>query len=335
MRIPAYVRVLTAGAAVTLAMGAATNGSGPVLLVANQGDHTLSVVDPVAGKEIATIPVGGVTGHEVEVSPDGKFAYVPIYGNSGVGAPGTNGSTMSVIDIAARKVVSTVDFGHGVRPHKPIYNAATKKLYVTTELDKAITVLDPKTLKIEGQVPTGAEQSHMLVVSKDGKTGYTSNVRPGSVSVLDMAGHKTITVIPISNSAQRISLSPDGRWVFTSDQTQPRIAMIDRSSNTVKQWIDLPAVGYGSTATLDGKYLLVGMPRAKQLAVVDLGTLQVVHTLDIPGGGQGEILMRPDRKVAYVSQYPGHQVAEVDLSTWTVTRTIDVGQRADGMAWAK
>ena len=77
------------------------------------------------------------------------------------------------------------------------------------------------------------------------------------------------------------------------------------------------------------------MPRAKQLAVVDLGTLQVVHTLDIPGGGQGEILMRPDRKVAYVSQYPGHQVAEVDLSTWTVTRTIDVGQRADGMAWAK
>ena len=169
MRIPAYVRVLTAGAAVTLAMGAATNGSGPVLLVANQGDHTLSVVDPVAGKEIATIPVGGVTGHEVEVSPDGKFAYVPIYGNSGVGAPGTNGSTMSVIDIAARKVVSTVDFGHGVRPHKPIYNAATKKLYVTTELDKAITVLDPKTLKIEGPCPTGAEQSHMLVVSKDGK----------------------------------------------------------------------------------------------------------------------------------------------------------------------
>jgi YVTN family beta-propeller protein len=335
MKIPVYARMLLAGATLALGMGAAGTGNGPMLLVANQGDHTLSIVDPVAGKEIATIPVGGVTGHEVAASPDGSTAYVPIYGNSGVGAPGTDGSTISVIDLASRKIVGTVDFGHGVRPHMPLYDPVSGKLYVTTELERAITIIDPKTLKIEGQIPTGADQSHMFVVSHDGKHGYTANVRPGSVSVLDMAARKTITIIPISGSTQRICISRDDRLVFTADQTQPRMAVIDTSTNAVKQWVPLPSVGYGSAVTLDGKYLLVAMPRAKQLAVVDLATMQVVHTTDLPAGGQGEILMRPDGKVAYVSGYPGHQVAEVEVGSWNVARVIEVGQRGDGMAWVK
>ena len=89
----------------------------PMLLVANQGDNDLSLIDPSVGKQIATVPVEGVTGHEVAASPDGKTAYVPIYGDSGVGRPGTDGAKISVIDLASRKVVHTIDFGHGVRPH--------------------------------------------------------------------------------------------------------------------------------------------------------------------------------------------------------------------------
>jgi len=68
-----------------------------VLLVANKGDQTLGLIDPDAGRQIATVAEGGNTGHEVVASPDGKKAFVPIYGNSGVGLPGTDGSTLAVI----------------------------------------------------------------------------------------------------------------------------------------------------------------------------------------------------------------------------------------------
>ena len=148
----------------------AAKTDGPLLLVANQHDHNLSLVDPGAGKQVATVPVDGVTGHEVAASPDGKTAYVPIYGDSGVGRPGTDGTKMSVIDLASRKVVHTVDFGHGVRPHCAIYDRNSGMLYVTTELDKTVSIIDPKTLKIVGTVPTGQEQSHMLALSRDGST---------------------------------------------------------------------------------------------------------------------------------------------------------------------
>src|SRR5262249_6340859 len=77
--------------------------AGPLLLVANKGDHTLGIVDPQAGRQLATVEESGITGHEVIASPDGLTAYVPIYGNSGVGRPGTDGQTLDVIDIAARR----------------------------------------------------------------------------------------------------------------------------------------------------------------------------------------------------------------------------------------
>ena len=62
---------------------------------------------PRPAKVIASVLEGGVTGHEVIASPDGRLAYVPIYGNSGVGKPGTDGSNLVVIDIASQKVVGT------------------------------------------------------------------------------------------------------------------------------------------------------------------------------------------------------------------------------------
>ncbi|MDP9049627.1 MAG: YncE family protein [Acidobacteriota bacterium] len=275
-----------------------------------------------------------MTGHEVAVSADGKRAFVPIYGDSGVGRAGTDGSTMAVIDLAGRKVVATVDFGHGVRPHMPLLDPTSGMLYVTTELDKAVTVIDPKTLKIVGKIPTGQEQSHMLAVTRDGKRGYTANVGPGTVSVLDMPGRKTIAVIPISGTTQRISMSPDAKMVFTADQTKPQMAVIDTATNEVKTWIPLPAVGYGSAVTPDGKWLLVKLGTVKQVAVIDLAGMKVARTIDVPAGS-GEILMRPDGQVAYVSCPIDGKVAEIDLMTWKVARVIDAGHGADGLAWAK
>jgi YVTN family beta-propeller protein len=305
-----------------------------VLLVANKGDHTLGIIDPEAGKQVATVAEGGVTGHEVIASRDGRLAYVPIYGNSGVGQPGTDGSNLVVVDIASRKVVGNVDFGHGVRPHCPMIGPSDGLLYVTTELDKAITVIDPASMKIVGKIPTGRPESHMLAISRDGRYGYTANVGSGTVSVLDMTGRKTIDVISVAPVVQRIALSVDGRFVFTSDQTKPQLAVIDISTRKVKTWIPLPAPGYGAAATPDGKWLVIAMPGAKQVGAINLQTMKLDHAIDVPASPQ-EVLIRPDGAVAFVSCDRSQKVAEIRTSDWTVTRLIDAGAGVDGLAWAQ
>ena len=306
------------------------------LLVVNQGDTSLSIVDPASAKQIAVIAEGTPTmhGHEIATSADGRAAYLPIYGNVGVGKPGLDGRQMLFIDLPSRKIVGTLDFGHGVRPHQPVYDARRKLLYVTTELDRSVTIIDPGTRRIIGSIPTGQAQSHMLVLSHDGRRGYTANVGPGTVSVLDMIGRKTVAVIPISGETQRISISNDDHWVFTSDQTKPRLAVIDTATNKVKSWVPLPGTGYGTAPTPDGRFLLVAVPPTNQVAVVDLASMKVVRNIGVPSTPQ-EILIRPDGKVAYVSCNTSGQVAAIDLAQWKVQNLITAGKYADGLAWAK
>ena len=311
----------------------AGNGSKGSLVVANKGDAAMGIIDPEAGRQVAEVPEGGVTGHEVIASPDGRTAYVPIYGSGGVGSPGTDGTNLVVVDIASRKIVGNVDFGHGVRPHCPLIGPKNGMLYVTTELDQSVTVIDPKTLKIVGSIPTGQAESHMLAITRDGRRGYTANVGPGTVSVLDLEAKKTLAVIPVSGNTQRISLSADDRLVFTADQTKPQLAVIDTATNQVSHWVPLPAPGYGTAATADGRWLLVAVPHANQVAVVDLAAMKVAHTIAVPRAPQ-EVLIRPDQQVAYVSCDASGKVAEIGLSGWKVNRLIDAGKSADGLAWA-
>src|SRR6266567_1114405 len=144
------VQLLICTVAMSISSGSQPVNRNSILLVANKGDHTLGIINAATGRQIATVPEQGTTGHEVAASPDGKLAYVPIYGNSGVGKP---------------------DFGHGVRPHCAVFGPKDGLLYVTTELDKTISVIDPHSLKIVGTIPTGQAESHMLAISPDGERG--------------------------------------------------------------------------------------------------------------------------------------------------------------------
>jgi YVTN family beta-propeller protein len=317
------------GSAILLQSANAAPPGGGFLVVANQYEHTVLIVDPESRQELAKIVVG-VNGHELIVSKDGRFAYVPIYGNSGVGKPGTDGKTIDVIDLQERKLVATIDLGKGVRPHRAEWGPGGF-LYVTAELAKAVDVLDPATRKVIAEIPTGQEQSHMLVISPDGSRGYTANVGAGSVSVLDLAKRSLVTTIPVAKTVQRISISPDGRRVFTHDQDAPRIAVIDTASNKITNWIELPASVYASEPTPDGRWLLA-LSQKGELYAVDLQTQKVTRMLKVSNRAS-EILIRPSGEVAYISGTVAGKIEVLDLRTWEMQKPIELTPGVDGLGW--
>jgi YVTN family beta-propeller protein len=239
-----------------------------------------------------------------------------------------------VIDLAKRAVVGTIDFGKGIRPHCPVFGPKNGLLYVTTELENSVTIIDPTTLKIVGSIPTGQPQSHMLAITHDGRRGYTANVSTGTVSVLDLEVNKLLTTIPVATMTQRISISMDDRWVFTADQTKLRLIVIDTATNTVSTSIPLPGLAYGTAPTPDGRWLVVALPAISKVGLVDLTTMKMVHTVDVPKAPQ-EILVDPAGTVAYASCDASGQIAVIDIKNWRVEKLIPVGPVADGMAWAK
>src|ERR1700720_280415 len=296
------------------------------LVVVNQAEHKVLLVEPDLHRIFATITVG-VSGHEAAVSPDARFIYVPIYGNSGVGKPGTDGNAIDVIDVSKRQVSHSIPLGP-VRPHRAEFGP-DGLLYVTAEVGNTVKIVGPAKQQVIGEIPPGAPQSHMIVISPDGQRAYTSNVGPGNISVLDIPARRLIAVIPVAKTIQRISMSVDGTRLFTHDQNAPRLAVIDLPDrkakdaipNKVSRWIDLPCVAYASAPTPDGKWLLVACMAKHQLLAINMATLKIAKTFDLPES-PSEILVIPDGATAFISCVSAGKIAMLDLRAWQLQQPI-------------
>src|SRR6266852_5866670 len=191
-----------------------------LLVVANQMEHTLLIVDPESRRELAKVVVG-VNGHEVTVSKDGRFAYVPIYGNSGVGRPGTDGSTIDVIDLQDHKLAGTIDLGKGLRPHRAEFGP-DGLLYVTAELANAVDVIDLAKRSLITTIPV-AKTVQRISMSPDGLSVFTHDQDAPRIAVIDTATNKITKWIELASPAYASETTPDGRWLMALSMVANRL----------------------------------------------------------------------------------------------------------------
>jgi YVTN family beta-propeller protein len=300
------------------------------LLVVNLKLHSVLVVNPETGTVVQTIPVG-ISGHEIALSADRRFAYVPIYSDAVLGDAGHDGRTIDVIDLKALKVTASIDLGRTLRPHQAVFGP-DGLLYVTAELANAVEVVDTQKRTVVAEIPTGKPQTHAIAISPDGSRAYTANVDSGTVSVLDLRARKLIAIIQVTKRVQRIAISNDGRWVFTCDWDSPREAVIDTRTLAVSRWIDLKGVPFSNKLTPDGRWLLVSETKDDKglLEVVDLQTMQAVKSFVLDAQPFG-FLIHGNR--AYMSCLTQGKIEILNLSNWTLERPIPLTWGTDGMAW--
>jgi DNA-binding beta-propeller fold protein YncE len=75
------------------------------LIATNKRGQSVSVFDPVTGKELAKIPTQRKIVHGAVVSPDDRYAFISVEG------VGSEPGTVEVIDLSSLKTVATVDVG--------------------------------------------------------------------------------------------------------------------------------------------------------------------------------------------------------------------------------
>ena len=75
------------------------------LIATNKRGQSVSVFDPVAGKELARIPTKRKVVHGAVVTPDDRYAFITVEG------VGSEPGTVEVIDLASYKTVATIDVG--------------------------------------------------------------------------------------------------------------------------------------------------------------------------------------------------------------------------------
>lgn len=322
-----YVWVVMVVAYSTIVAGAcyAQMPSG-TLLVVNKGESTLAIVaaDTMDSIKVPT----GPTPHEVAASGDGRYAVVTNYGAH------QDGTTISVIDLGTRKEIHRVDLGDLRGPHGVAFHGG--KAYFTVEGSKKIARYDPASNKIDWTHDIGQNRTHMLVISKDGHTIYTSNVNSDSVTVVSGNADRTQwtnTVVSVGKGPEGIDLSPDGKEVWAANSGDGTVSVIDTISKKVKQTINVGTKHSNRLKfTPDGKLALISDLGSGDLVVVDTASRKEVKRMNLGKSAEG-ILILPDGSRAFVAVSGDNKVVLVDLKTFAVAPASVPGVDPDGMAW--
>jgi YVTN family beta-propeller protein len=298
------------------------------LLVLNKAESTLMFVDPATLKVVATIAVGDAP-HEVQVAQGGRVAIVTNYGT------GPNpGSTISIVDPSVRREVRRLQVPV-LRPHG-LY-AVGQHLYITAEGSRVVMRYNIRKSSVDMYLGTGAETSHMVVVTPDEKKIYTANIGSDSISVLDLSGAPQkvgLKQIPVGKGPEGIDLSPDGKQLWTSHRADGKLSIIDTATDQVIKTLTIGTkMANRVKFTLDGKYALVSDPPSSEVLVLDAATGDVVKHIKTLAGPEG-ILIAPDGKRAFVACSEANKVQVIELEKLEASWAIEVGKGPDGLAWA-
>ena len=303
----------------------AASGAAELLLL-NKADATLWFIDPSTGRSGASV-VTGDGPHEIELSSDGKLAFVGNYGTQ------TPGSSLSVIDIAARKELARVDLGELKRPHGLSF--VDGRLYFTSEASKRVARFNPQTRRVDWQFETGQDVTHMVLATRDGAKLFTTNIGSNTVSIIERVANNDWkqTLVAVGAGPEALDLAPNGHELWVGHSRDGGISVIDVTGKKVAQTFNANTKRSNRLKfTPDGKTVLVSDLSGGELVVIDANTRSEKARIKVGRVATG-ILIRPDGQVAYVACSGENYIAVVDLKTLTVVKTIPTGASPDGMAW--
>jgi YVTN family beta-propeller protein len=276
--------------------GIAAPASGDLLLVTVEGGKgELVWIDPTTDKVVRRLPTGPAP-NQLAITPDGKFAYVPVGGGiyqvvdvaeakiidkivtggqphnalcSADGqhmylAPLGGKKTVTIVDVASRKVVGEIPFSGSVRPIT--ITRDEKKLFAQVDdlvgIEMAGVAARKMIHRVPAEVPAELQKissrSHGLGVRPGDKEVWDCDVERKLVHVYDISGEKPrqVASIPIGGTVYWLTFDPEGKFGYVSVRSGNEVAVVDAVKREV-----VARIPVGKEPK---RLLVVDVPRAKK-----------------------------------------------------------------------
>ncbi len=189
-------------------------------------------------------------------------------------------------------------------------------LLVLAKKDRALSIVDPTTLKVVAKIPVGVNP-HEVIASEDGRTAWVSNYDNGSahtITVVDLVGQRVTKTIHLGPLWGPHGLAVSGGKTYFTAERAKVIGRIDPATETV-DWIR----GTGQTGT----HMLWVSKDGKKIVTVNVGSgtmtlmqeqFQVEENFQpqrlskqggaVTRGHGGELVADWDQQVVKVGGYP-------------------------------
>jgi YVTN family beta-propeller protein len=282
------------------------------LLLIDKLGSTIRFFDPATFKERSSIAVA-TKPHDFVLTPDRKTAYVPLYGDGIFGRNPNPGHEVAIVDMDAAKVVGSIDTSPYRAPHG-IQIGPDGMIYVASDLDHKLLVLDPKTRKMTKAIETEGT-THWIGILPDGSKIYATNKNDPFVTVVNLKTGTVAGKISVPGGTEGIAVSPDGRRVIVMTHTAPGLAVIDPSKDAIVDRIEIQGQGgaYKAYYSPDGKRLLTMNLGSSVINIFDAADLRGAQKTVTVGKDPMGLAFSADGKTALSANHGDGTVSVIDL----------------------
>ncbi|MFV2067228.1 MAG: beta-propeller fold lactonase family protein [Pirellulales bacterium] len=182
---------------------------------------------PCLAADAGGTPVRGYRSpNAICLSPDGRWAYVV----------NTTSDTVSVLDVAARKVVAEMPVGSS--PADAVCAPDGRTLYVTNRHGSSVTLIDLETEQVRQSIRV-AHEPYGVAVSADGRLLFVANGLSGTVSIVDLESGTTRFEVPSGREARSVAEVPGESKIVVANGLGRSVTVIDVETGRALETRDL------------------------------------------------------------------------------------------------
>lgn len=206
------------------------------------------------------------------------------------------------------------------------FAAGPLRIYVANSDDNMITVIDPVTNTVSGEIPVSANP-HGIVPTPDGKLFFVSSESKDVMDVVDRATNKVIRSIPIERRPNNVAITADGKRVYVCIRGMSWVDVIDTTTLEKVGQVEVGKGPHNVYRTPDGKYMIATVMEGEIITVIDAKTEKQAFTIN-PGGVPRPMVMdaNPDKSInrLFVQLSNLHGFEVIDWKTRKVTQKIEL-----------
>ena len=150
---------------------------------------------------------------------------MPLYGDGIFGRNPNPGHEVVIVDMDSAKIVGSIDTSPYRAPHG-IQIGPDGTIYVASDLDRKLLVIDPKARKVTKAIDTDGT-THWIGILPNGSKIYATNKNDPFVTVVNLKTGTVATKIEVPGGTEGIAVSPDGKRIIVMTHTAPGLA-VDR-----------------------------------------------------------------------------------------------------------
>lgn len=197
--------------------------------------------------------------------------------------------TLSVIDLASRKVTATVSTGD--YPHGQRLSPDGREIMIANVQSGTVSVIDTETLKEIASIPVGITPVQ-VGFTPDGSLLYVSLRDVNQVAVVDVKARKLVATVDVGRNPIQVFATPDGRFVYVANQgTEANpdniVSVIEVATNKVVATIVTGRGAHGVVVSRDGATVFVTNILDATVSAIDVATQTVIATIPVGKGPNG------------------------------------------------